>query len=436
MATATKVQLTPGEWPIYYREGITTEPSQRASDLLQENHEQHHIFVKRTGFHNHIAHHLLTLWALKGSTEQIQSAYDHNKDYQGATTPPQESVVLDMHDRTKWKSFLGNGKYYNDFLQFFQDEIKKSSWQEVVQKYVFAGDERANDILVRLFAGFLHPIIHLGFGIEFQQPSIMAEGLAQAAVHDNWIGDLFWKTEEASKTHRNELSKGIAQLLEEIHADKELSNSPHWSDGNKIRDGVLARAGDRMAAIASQFHLKPADLAEKTAEMINVAAYYAAGAQRNDHVVKYDFYFMHCVNSSIFFSAFLKQDWLSEANKVRLLEWKVWLDLAMYASRKSPDIRLDIVRAYKPNVPSGWDGIQDRVVGYPDDGHAAKLVRALAHGQVVSQPYEDNEAFRIKQDDWLQMGHMAIDSVEAGKPTWVKSAGFDEAWEEVPRAQL
>lgn len=32
------------------------------------------------------------------------------------------------------------------------------------------------------FTGFLHPLIHLGFGVEFDQPAIVAEALAQAAV--------------------------------------------------------------------------------------------------------------------------------------------------------------------------------------------------------------------------------------------------------------
>ena len=40
----------------------------------------------------------------------------------------------------------------------------------------------------------------------------------------------------------------------------------------------------------------------------------------------------------------MKQGWLSDANKVRLLEWKVRMDLAMYASRKCPDIHLDEIR--------------------------------------------------------------------------------------------
>lgn len=105
-------------------------------------------------------------------------------------------------------------------------------------------------------------------------------------------------------------------------------------------------------------------------------------------------------------------------------------------------MRLDEIRDYKPKHPSGWDGIMDRVCTFYDDGHSAKLIRALAHGQKISEPYESEESFRIKHDDWLQMGHMAIDSVENterfnGVAHWVRSAGFEEAWENIPlRAQL
>jgi hypothetical protein len=153
---------------------------------------------------------------------------------------------------------------------------------------------------------------------------------------------------------------------------------------------------------------------------------------------------MHCVNSSIFFSAFLKQPWLSTENKIRLLEWKGRNDLTMYASRRSPDVLLDEIENYQPKrsakeESNQWAGIFERVINYDDDGHATKLVRALAHGQVISEPYEHKESFRIKKGMWLQLGNMAIDSVEAGKPEWVRSAGFPEAWDNVPerpRAQL
>lgn len=129
--------------------------------------------------------------------------------------------------------------------------------------------------------------------------------------------------------------------------------------------------------------------------------------------MKFDFYYMHCVNCSIFFSSFLKQPWISERNKVRMLEWKGRLDLCMYASRRSPMPLLDEIVHYKPKEPTEqgqdpWIRIFDRSKEHEDDGHMAKLARALANGDRVCKPYEDREHFRIKGKMWSQMGHMGM----------------------------
>jgi hypothetical protein len=143
---------------------------------------------------------------------------------------------------------------------------------------------------------------------------------------------------------------------------------------------------------------------------------------------------MHCVNSSIFFSNFLAStnSFLTPAVKRRLLEWKVWNDIVMYVSRGSPPLLLDEITNYKPAKASDWNSVIARVTSLSDDGHASKLVRALAHGERASAPYENNPGFVIKGDMWLQLGHMAIDSIEAGEPHWVRSCGFAEAWEPIP----
>jgi hypothetical protein len=438
MATATKIELSTSQRPEQYRGPFSNEATQTASKFLQQNHDDYHIFFNKEGFHNHIAHHLLTVWALRGTVEDLRQAYGDNKSYQRPQMRPDEAVIDRLQDEAFFASYLGPEDHYSTFLNFFQREIEKSSWQEVLQTYLLAGDKRANDMLARLYAGVLHPIIHLGFGIEFDQPAIIAEALAQAACHDVWIADYFLPAEEAAnKVTDLDSLPSIVQLLDEMRADKELFDAPRWADGNKIRDGIMKRAGDCMLSYAARVRVKPEALAEKTAEMTNAAAYYTAGAQRSDKAIKYDFFFIHNVNCSIFFSSFLKQDWLSDADKVRLLEWKIRIDLVMYVSRKSPEIRLQDIREYKPKQPSGLDEIEDRVCRLPDDGHASKLVRAIAHGQQICKPYESREAFRLKQDDWLQLAHMAIDSVESEGANWVRSAGFDEAWKDVPaRAQL
>lgn len=183
-----------------------------------------------------------------------------------------DSIVDDMHEPDRFKSYLGKEKYYHDFLVYFQREIDEKGWQNVLKEYLFAEDERADDMLVRMYAGFLHPIIHLGFGIEFQQPAIVAEALAQAAVHDNWMAPLFFGCEEAAKEKRGKIgSKTIAELLEQGKKNSNLSKAAHFEDGNKIREGILKRASEEMIDLATEYTISEGDLEEKTAEMINAA---------------------------------------------------------------------------------------------------------------------------------------------------------------------
>ena len=285
------------------------------------------------------------------------------------------------------------------------------------------------------YEGFLHPIIHLGFGIEFRQPAIIAEGLAQAAVHTGWMGDLLHPAEKAA-IKSTAPSKTFVELIDEVQQTKSLRDAADVS-GNRIRDGIIKKDAQTMIDIASQFKISDAaDLQEKTAEMTNATAYFTGAAQNPPKLVKMDFFYMHCINASIFFSSFLKQAWLNDENKIRLLEWKVRNDLALYASRGCPRLLLGEIKDYTPKISSGWAGIFERVKNFDDDGHAAKLVRALAHGQVICKPYENKDAFRIKGDMWLQLGHMAIDSVESPAPKWVRSCGFEAEWAEVGNRPL
>ena len=287
----------------------------------------------------------------------------------------------------------------------------------------------------------MHPIIHLGFGIEFKQPAIIAEALAQAAVHTDGMKDYFFGCEKAVEANRSGQCESLVRLLDEIRADKELSSAVRRDDAN-LTGGIPERALAKMTRYASRYTVEPDELDERTAEMTNAVIYFTAGAQHPPKQVKLDFYLVHSVTCSIFYPAFMRQTWLAKADKARLLEWKVRMDLLLYLSRGSPEPLLDEIRNYGQKQPSyTWDSLIERGREYDDEGHVAKLVRALAHGQAVSKPYEQKESFRVKGDMWLQLGQMAMDSVEAGKmhgePRWVFSAGFDEAWEKIgPRAHL
>lgn len=49
--------------------------------------------------------------------------------------------------------YLGQERYFHDYLLFFQSEIEKKGYEEVINEYMFKGDDRANAILVRMYAG-------------------------------------------------------------------------------------------------------------------------------------------------------------------------------------------------------------------------------------------------------------------------------------------
>ncbi|EXK26256.1 hypothetical protein FOMG_17158 [Fusarium oxysporum f. sp. melonis 26406] len=411
MDISSKVRLSPSQQPVFYVPGISSEAADITSKLLQENHEKHHIFFNHAEFHNHIAHHLLSLFALNATPTELRQGWDDNRFYQRSPIPLKQSIVTNMHNPEKYKTYLGSEEYYHDFLVFFKEEISQKGWQEVLNEYIFNGDERADDMLVRMFGGILHPIIHLGFGVEFEQPLIIAEALALAAVHGNWEASHLLQSEKAAKANSPDRwsDKTIVQLLEEIYTDAKRASG--------VRDKY-----------ASQVHVTEENLEEKTAEMINAVVYFTGAAQHPPHQIRFDFWNIHAVNLSIFFCSFLRQSWLSIPNKIRLLEWKIRMDLVMYASPRPPKLLLDEIINYKPRKDSSWEDIFKRVKLHHEDGHACKLVRALANGEQFCKKYEDKDGLVIKGDMWRKLGHMAIDSVEAGSPEYVRSG----AWSSVP----
>jgi len=442
MATSSSIDLSHSDKPEFSVPNLQPSAAQSASSLLQRNHQDFHIYFNNDGFHNHIGHHIMTLFALGADSKTLEKMFNANSGYQRPALKANPDIVRELADAKTFKEYLNDENHHADYQEFFSKEIEAKGWQNVLNEYLFARDERADDLLVRTFAGFLHPLIHLGFGVEFNQPAIIAEALAEACSHSNWIAPIYIDSEKAANKLRDQgtPSKSAMQLLQDIQGDEKLKASTHFPDSNKIRDGIMVRAPDEMIKHASQYYIKDAsELEKRTAEMMHLVAYFTMAAQRPPKSVKVDFFYMHCVNSGIFFTKFMKADWLSPENKVRLLEWKIRGDLALYVSRNTPSLDIAEITNYSPKEQSSgdnpWPRIIERVVNYEDDGHASKLVRALAHSKDICPKYEGDPSleFQIKGDLWDKAGHMAIDSVEIQKgPTWVRGAGFEEAWKEVP----
>ena len=124
--------------------------------------------------------------------------------------------------------------------------------------------------------------------------------------------------------------------------------------------------------------------------------------------------------------------------KVRLLEWKIRIDIIQYVARGCPPLQPDAIRNYTPkekDLVSKPEDLLPRFHRIAEDGHNIKLVRALLIAQQISQKYVDRPWIRMDDDMWLRAHYVLLDGNEHIDPKWVRSAGFEEAWEEIPKAE-
>lgn len=444
-ARAAQVVLSEKHIGILGDTKLSSESVSEANRLLQKNHEEWHMFFRDRAGHNHIAHSILTCLALGAAPQDIQRAYDDGVGIQRPIPEVDDDIVKRLADDDFMYEALGTITQYASFLVFFQAHIEEHGWKETVNKYIFSRSKVAEKMLARMYEGAYHPVIHLGLGIEFQQPSIVAEALAQAAAHDDSnISMLFEACEaQAGISYPAEKPKSLIQLVHEARNTDKIRNAPVWQDfGNKMRDGVVGRACMEMAMLASQFQIKPQDLERRTAEMISTCAYMAGASQRTGRKRKIDFFYMHAVTSSIFFSVIIKQDWIKLEDRVRMVEWKGRLDLAWYVVSGSAELHASAVTAYHDDFTDSmeWDELYAVVNKEHDDGHVAKLIRALKNGQNAAERFEGgefSESFPVHGDMWIKIARMALGTTK-DCPTdqkFVNFTGFDMGWQIRPDLQ-
>ncbi|PQE27712.1 hypothetical protein CJF31_00009935 [Rutstroemia sp. NJR-2017a BVV2] len=429
MASGLCVKLSPSNAGVYHVSHIPPESFETANRLLQMNHDNHHVFFNERGLHNHITHYLLSQTALAARPAQMERAYFQEQKLQRPQFPADEQVVVNMNDPEFFRSGFSQENHYHNYLTFFKRQIGKRGVGPVVHDTLFSRTQNAELHLAR----FLHPIIHFGFDVEFNQPAIIAEGLAQGAIHKPEISHVFDAIARYEKSNTLNMSTDrlLVDLIREIEQDDKIGNAACWGNGSHIIDDPLANAPEEPWCIAAQYRVSPVQLEEKTAEMINVCAYFTAAAQLPSKEHKLDFFFIHNVNCFIFFSAFLKKDWLSNEDKAHLLEMKCRFDIISYAARGSPHLDINEVINYQPKKSENdWEGLLRRVNAFLDDFHVTRVIRSLTHGEQVSKKYESQPGFPMPTHLFLQAAHIAMNSTEEAYygGHWVRGAGFKEQW--------
>jgi hypothetical protein len=226
MATASLIQLTPDYLGLIHASGKTDGSLEAASRILQKNHDENHMFWREVAGHNHITHSVLNVFALGGSPADLQRAFDDGVDIQRAKPPQDSKIVNTLREPDEFLGRVGQLDQYSNFLAFFSQEIEAKGWIAVVQEHVFSKTPNAEKMFAQLFEGLYHPLIHLALGVEFAQPSIVAEGLAQAASHDSMgTEEYFFRTEEEA-LKSTKPSKPLVELLHAVNDNESLRIAP------------------------------------------------------------------------------------------------------------------------------------------------------------------------------------------------------------------
>ena len=138
----------------------------------------------------------------------------------------------------------------------------------MLEEYVFADDERANRLLRKLCAGILHSLIHLGFGVEFEQPAIIAEALAEAAVHADELEPYFFEVNKQGAV--SDGREGLHKLYNELRANTKITHATTFEARFPFGDGIFKNAMQEMADIAARYRVHLDDIDARMKEVINV----------------------------------------------------------------------------------------------------------------------------------------------------------------------
>ena len=220
--------------------------------------------------------------------------------------------------------------------------------------------------------------------------------------------------EEYTRTHKPAEAGSLLDILNGFHNDDHIRNGVKHTDGfNKLENGLLTRVTpDELSPYLSQFQVRPEpeDLQRKMRDLMYTSMYVVAAAQQPGKRVAMDFVTLHSATTSVFYPVILAQEGLTNEDKARIIETSARTSATMYAACGSPALDTRAVLDYQPRFPEhGWPELIHRSIVYRDEGHAAKLVRALYSTEQLGEPAP---GFPISKADLIKIAHMGMDSIE------------------------
>jgi hypothetical protein len=397
--------------------GPTKDSRNKLNELIKRNNENHNIFFNDRGFHNHLVHHLIPAYNVGATPDRLEEIYKMQSKIQRPRQPLHERTIT----KENFSNHLSDLSYWSDYDNFFQNLLKESKVIDVLNEYLFHNQAMYN----RVFSGVIHPFIHIGYGLEYDIPTLIAEGLAMCACTSDYQGKIYSCKENISSGS----SKNPRQIFDEISNDKEFANLTRYEDEDRIQD-FLKRGGDKaLAKYTSQWNVNPDkdDLQNKLKELFEITALcYGSLTPKGKEYFKFDFYIMHCLTSAYFLPIYL--DTVTPDQGALLLKTHFSTLASFWITAGRPAFHLDNLLSYqphiKPNQHNPWLSIIESIM-ITNDEHMAKSLRTLI---LADERYGDFNGV------WLKSAQATIDCVKGvpgsgAKQFWsFARLGYEQAW--------
>ncbi|KAL0250754.1 hypothetical protein I308_102970 [Cryptococcus tetragattii IND107] len=495
------------KWP-----GVTWDSTKAVREVLEENDRGYDIFESVRYAHNHFPHSVLSRYAFGAPPKLIHDCWNHDKRHLVSLDPAgpdrkdvDETKVPKRITREDWGNYLGNKGCYGPYLVFFHDEIARLGPQGVLKEYIFSPqanwetftdstgkDQGPPNMFNRLVAGAIHPFIHTGFGLEFSDRVVLAEGLSETAVHQDVIVNLVIPSSHIEPLFttpsppRPSSSPSLLSIYTSILSSPTLKPQPYDPESmvnDQLKSSVEGPKAAELRGMVDRWSLSDEEVADgpegwqmKFNEIAVFVTLLACATGRKGKEIRVDFFLMHTLTSSIFLPAYLSHLPLSLR---RALLRRYIIEVFHFAlARGRPPVDPELIMSYDLYSTINTEGSEealkqlvenDKALGkgtkegrnvwlsllesamiYPDS-HVIKSIRSLVHyasllgnsppGSLPGTYKEEGkeagkeEAAKgmIKLDGSMFLraaGAIMTTMAPGGQGAWDRSQlGYDEAWE-------
>ncbi|KZT34869.1 hypothetical protein SISSUDRAFT_1052237 [Sistotremastrum suecicum HHB10207 ss-3] len=338
--------------------GSTPQSKTELLRLLRLDYEQYHCVFNTAGMHNHLSHHLLAAYDLGAPTPLLTSIFEKEAALQrpadlgevgfDLTGAPQVGEV----NEGNWTKWLGDERAYPAYVNFFADIVRQQGISGAVDEYLFgkSANEKGVSMLLRFMGGLMHPIIHLGFGIEFAEPMMVTAGLAQCAVGTDSLLPGVDPIDPKFNTSPSNGRLPLLGVLRDIYDSSVLTPiMPYDADyeyPQRFRD--LLADGQRqreMERIVDSWHIDVNNIDRNVEEAILVTTLIVFGTGKSGRLPRLDFFTNHFLTSAIFFPSILNALPNASQKIILLKTWFFYLGLWL-VDRGRPRIDSTLLMSY------------------------------------------------------------------------------------------